>query len=194
MLTIAWDVDDILNDLMRVWLEEWWQPQHPDCRLRYAELTQNPPHRLVGVERAEYLKSLDAFRMSGRYEDLQPNFRVLEWFQAHGASFRHIALTAVPRVAAPVSAGWVIRHFGDWIRMFHFVPSSRNGVTLPQYDQNKAAWLRRLPGVDILIDDCESNCAGLPEDRMRSLLVSRPWNTGTLRMEGALRNLTQLAF
>ena len=47
MLTLAWDVDDVLNDLMQVWLEEAWLPAHPECNVTYRDLTSNPPHREI---------------------------------------------------------------------------------------------------------------------------------------------------
>ena len=31
MKTIAWDVDDVLNDCMRTWFERTWLPAHPGC-------------------------------------------------------------------------------------------------------------------------------------------------------------------
>ena len=33
MLTIAWDVDDVLNNLMEAWLEEAWKPTSPAMRV-----------------------------------------------------------------------------------------------------------------------------------------------------------------
>ena len=61
MLTLAWDVDDVLNNLMQVWLEEAWLPVHPECSVTYRELTANPPHREIGASLDEYLASLDDF-------------------------------------------------------------------------------------------------------------------------------------
>ena len=192
MLTIAWDVDDVLNELMRTWLDVWWRPQHPGCMLNYEDIKKNPPHELLGVERDEYLQSLDEFRLSGHYEQLQPNPKVLEWFKKHGSSFRHIAVTSVPRVAAPVSASWVIRHFGDWIRTFHFVPSPRRSEILPEYDTTKADYLKWLNRVNILIDDNEHNVTDLTITGIQYFLISRPWNSSSLRMEDLLYTLSRL--
>ena len=193
MLTIAWDVDDVLNELMRTWLEVWWRPKHPGCILNYEDIRKNPPHPLLGVELDEYLQSLDEFRLSGRYEQMQPNPEVLEWFKKHGSSFRHIAVTSVSRIAAPVSASWVIRHFGDWIRTFHFVPSSRRGEMLPEYDTTKADYLRWLNRVDVFIEDNEHNVTGLPKTGIKYFLVSRPWNLSTFSMDDLLGTLSRLA-
>lgn len=193
MLTLAWDVDDVLNDLMRIWLDVWWRPQHPGCMLTYEDIKKNPPHQLLGVGLDKYLQSLDEFRLSGRYEQMQPNPEVIEWFEKHGSLFRHIAVTSVPRVAAPVSALWVIRHFGDWIRTFHFVPSPRRSEILPEYDTTKADYLKWLNRVDILIDDNEYNVAGLIIIGIQYFLVSRPWNSSTFRMDDLLCTLSRLA-
>jgi len=192
MLTIAWDVDDVLNDLTRTWLEEWWRPRHPGCMLKYEDVKKNPPHQLLGVELDEYLQSLDDFRLSGRYEQMQPNPEVLEWFKKYGSSFRHIAVTSVPRVAAPVSASWVIRHFGDWIRTFHFVPSPRPGDIPTTYESTKAGYLRWLNRVDIFIDDNTRNVHEVRSLGIRCFLVSQPWNSSTLRKEDLLCALSRL--
>lgn len=193
MLTLAWDVDDVLNDLMRNFLEVWWRPRHPGCMLNYEDIKNNPPYQLLSVELDEYLQSLDDFRLSGCYEQMQPNPKVLEWFQRHGSSFRHIALTAVPRVAGNVSASWVIRHFGDWIRTFHFVPSKRPGQILHEYDNTKADYLRWLNRVDILIDDNKDNVKDLNITGIQYFLVSRPWNTGSLNIKELLHTLSRFA-
>ena len=45
MKTVIWDVDDVLNDLMRCWFEKSWLLSHPECTLTYEDLTQNPPSK-----------------------------------------------------------------------------------------------------------------------------------------------------
>ena len=188
-LTLAWDVDDVLNGLMRAWLETWWRPQHPGCMLNYEDIKKNPPHELLGVELDEYLQSLDEFRLSGRYEQMQPNPEALEWFKKHGSSFRHVAVTAVPRIAAPVSSSWVIRHFGDWIRTFHFVPSSRPGDIPTTYKSTKAGCLKWLNRVDIFIDDNMRDIHEVSSLGTRCFLVLQPWNSGGMKIEKILEIL-----
>ena len=190
MLTIAWDVDDVLNDLMRTWFEKWWRPKHPGCMLNYEDIKKNPPHKLLSVELDEYLQSLDDFRLSGRYEKMQPNPKVIEWFKRHGPSFWHIAVTSVPRIAAPVSASWVIRYFGDWIRTFHFVPSSRPGDIPTIYESTKAGYLKWFNRADIFIDDSMRNTHEVTSQGIRCFLVSQPWNSGGMRIERILQSLT----
>ena len=192
MLTIAWDVDDVLNDLMRTWFETWWRPQHPDSILNYEDIKKNPPRQLLGVELDEYLQSLDDFRLSGHYEQMQPNPNVLDWFKRHGPSFRHIAVTSVPRLAAPVSASWVIRYFGDWIRTFHLVPSPRPGDIPTTFESTKAGYLKWLNRVDIFIDDNEKNVYEVKALGIRSFLVYQPWNSSGTEIEKILSKISLL--
>ena len=39
MLTIVWDVDDVLNDLMHAWFKHSWLADHPDGKIRYEDFT-----------------------------------------------------------------------------------------------------------------------------------------------------------
>ena len=189
MLTIAWDVDDVLNDLMGIWFEDWWKPQHPECSLSYGEIKVNPPHELIQTSLDEYLQSLDNYRLSGLYEKMSPNPEVFEWFRSHGTHFRHIALSAVSRIAAHVSAAWVIKHFGHWIRSFHFVPSARPGDIRASYESTKGDYLKWLGRVDILIDDSPKNVRQASAVGVKSFLVSRPWNSCGMDLTDILSDL-----
>jgi len=176
MKTIAWDVDDVLNDLMRVWLEEFWLPKHPGRRLAYENIKTNPPYELLGVSREEYLASLDEFRLSGRYARLAPKKEIREWFEVNGAKCRHVALTRVPVAIAPVSAAWVMKNFGNWIRSFHFIPSYRPDEDPPIYDENKGAYLNYFGKADLLVDDTMENIKAAETAGVRALAFPRPWN------------------
>lgn len=177
MLTIAWDVDDVLNDLMRVWFEDRWLKTHIECTIRYESLTANPPHRLLGVSKTEYLRSLDEFRLSAGYQNMSPLPEIKEWFLKYGSHFRHVVLTATPLVAAPASSSWVLRHFGKWIRTFHFIPSKRDGQNIPEYDESKADFLKWLDKADVFVDDNEENLQGVEKLGLKSILIPRPWNS-----------------
>ena len=191
MLTIAWDIDDVLNDLMRTWLEERWKAHHPDCELTYEAVGSNPPHQLIGATLEEYLQSLDAFRLSGAYDRMAPNPDIVAWFQTHGIKYRHIALTAVPRKAAAVSAAWVMRHFGDWIRTFHFVPSPRPDDIATRYERSKGDYLEWLGRVDCFIDDHPDHVRGASAAGVTTFLLSRPWNSGGMGLEKILSSLEE---
>ena len=174
--TIAWDVDDVLNDLMRSWFDLKWLKDHPECKVKYEELLENPPHRILGVDINSYLRSLDEFRLSSLYQEMMPVGETAEWFVQNGRNFRHIALTAVPLIAASASAQWVFRHFGFWIRTFHFVPSKRGGEETPEYDNDKGDFLKWIQKVDILVDDSYANIQAAESAGVKGIIMPRPWN------------------
>lgn len=188
MITIAWDIDDVLNELMRFWFKEWLI-LHPQCILKYEQISENPPHRLLGVSKEDYSNSLDEFRLSGRYRAMQPNLEIKKWFLRYGKFFRHIALSAVPQREAPVSAEWAFAHFGIWIRTFHFVPSLRKGEKLPLYDKSKKDFLKWMGKVDIFIDDTEANLSACEELGIKVVLFPQPWNKSKLSIAETLEKL-----
>jgi len=183
MKTIVWDVDDVLNDLMNVWLEQFWQPKH---RLDYESIKVNPPHQLLGVSKEEYLSLLDDFRLSGNYDRLEPIKEIKKWFTVNGAKCRHVALTRVPIAASHISAAWVMRNFGDWIRSFHFIPSYRAGENPPVYDENKGAYLNYFGRADLLIDDTVENIEMAEKAGVKTLVFPRPWNQSKMTIDQLL--------
>jgi hypothetical protein len=192
MLTIAWDVDDILNDLMRSWLADKWLLEHPDCRVSFKQITENTPERIIKSTLEEYWLSLDSFRLSGSYARLEPNPEILAWFREFGDKARHIALTAVPVKAAHISADWVLKNFGRWIRTFHFIPSLRADDVAPEYDRSKADYLKWLSKVDVLVEDSEDNIFQANELGIKGILVARPWNKSNLSVKETLTELNKL--
>ncbi len=177
MLTVVWDVDDVLKDLMFQWLTHGWKIEHPGCRPRYEELTANPPHEVLGVSREEYLASMDAFRKMDLALEMRPNPAVLAWFGNHGRRFRHIPLAARPLETAPDVAHWVMSHFGTWIRCFGVVPT-RTTDGAPMYDRSKAECLQWLKQGDVLIDDSIENLSQAACLGLQTLLYRQPWNDG----------------
>ena len=175
--TIAWDIDDVLNDLTEAWFEHAWKREHATS-LRFDELTENPPHRILGVPLAEYLASLDAFRASA-FESLPVRPDVLQWFEKYGAAFRHVALTATPFASAPLSAAWVLRNLGRWIRVVGFIPSPRPNDLPPKYDETKGAFLEWWGKSDYFVDDRPDNCADAQAAGITTFLAPRPWNDAT---------------
>ena len=175
MFTLAWDVDDVLNDLMHAWLACQQQTGQIRDAVPYSDLLENPPHDILGMSPSGYLDSLDAFRTE-KYQQLKPVRPVLQWFETHGTRCRHVALTAVPFLAAPESAKWVITHFGQWIRTYHYVPSYRAACALPEYDRSKGDFLQWIKHIDCLVDDNESHVREARAQGIEAILFPRPWN------------------
>ena len=192
MRTLVWDVDDVLNDLMLQWFSHGWLTEHPACAISFEELTCNPPHTILGVDRAAYLESMDRFRRTERAINMTPNAEVLAWFREHGHLFRHLALTSRPLETAPDVAHWVMRHFGAWIRCFGVVPS-RPESGVPVYDQSKGEFLAWLGQGDILIDDSTENILQAESLGLRTFQPAQPWNDNRLTIGTVLQQLTQLA-
>jgi hypothetical protein len=186
--TIVWDVDDVLNDLMGSWLLLWRQ-DHPVCTVVYEDLKKNPPHEVLGISMDSYLQSLDAFRLSPRYQNMAPIKEVKDWFLQYGDQFQHIALTAVPLRAASFSAQWVVKNFGTWIRTYHFVPSDRKGERIPHYENDKAEALRRLGPVDLFIDDRAEHVVAARKGGIPALYFPRPWNSSGMSITETLAGL-----
>lgn len=193
MLTIAWDVDDVLNDFTRAWFEEFWLPNHPKGVREYDRIVQNPPHKLLCAGEEEYLASLDEFRLSGRFDRLMPLLEVFRWFENNGSKCRHVALTKVPVSVSYKSASWVMKNFGMWIRSFHFVPSFRKWENPPVYDENKGAYLNYFGKAGLLIDDDPANTEAAKKVGIRTLLFPRPWNQSKQTIKELLNDLSCIA-
>jgi len=189
MLTIVWDVDDVLNAFTREWFERVWQPAHPEGSLAYTDLRANPPHEILGASLEEYHASIDRFRASTEGRQLPPVAEVAHWFAEHGHRFRHVALTARPLASAGFAADWVCTHFGRWIRAFGFVPSARGRETV-QYDSTKAGWLEWVRCGDIFVDDNPSNLAEVAALGLSTLVVPQPWNGGVGTIHDVLDQIT----
>jgi hypothetical protein len=191
MKTIVWDIDDVLNDCTKIWLEHCWLPAHPDCRLRYGNLTQNPPHRLMGVSKTHYLDSLDTFRLSSEADQMVPNDRVMEWFKRHGTRYRHIALTARPRQTISPSMVWMLRHCSEWFQTFCFVPAERPGEPPGHPDQSKREFLSWLGKADYFIDDSAVNIDEARTLGIHAFLVAQPWNSSHMTLMDILKTLVK---
>ncbi len=192
MKTIIWDVDDVLNNLMEAWFEKAWLQEHSDIGIGFDKLTQNPPHKLLGVSFEEYLYSLDRFRLSPSYSALRPNPYILEWLEKNGHRFRHVALTATPLRTAHISAAWVIKYFGPWIRTFAFVPSPRKGADVPGYDASKLDYINWLGQGDLIVEDNPLILESLEHGGIKTLSIRQPWNPEGLPFPNALTKIEEL--
>lgn len=191
MQTIVWDIDDVLNDLLRDWFDSAGCELATRPGLSYSDLTSNPPHEALGVPRETYLASLDRFRRSD-YPGIAPLPESRSWFARHGHRAHHVALTAVPLPAAHLSAEWVIRHYGEWIRTFAFAPSRGAGPSRPDV-VTKTEYLRWLGKTGVYVDDREENVAGVESLGFRAVMMPRPWNSARAESrEAALDRVTAL--
>jgi hypothetical protein len=188
MLTIAWDVDDVLNELMASWLKDW-KKVHTSVSIQYKDLTENPPHNILGISLAHYLSSLDDFRLSEFYQKMTPQGEVFRWFNSNGDRFRHIALSATPLTAAPTTAAWVLRHYGNWVRSFCFVPSFRHDQATTGYDRDKGEFLKWFQRADILVDDSPENIKSAANAGMAAFMIPRPWNCSKSSVHKVLEDL-----
>jgi hypothetical protein len=190
MRTLVWDIDDVLNNLMEMWLRRW-REQHPGAVPDYASITRNPPHELLGITLEAYLESLDQIRSSvSAHEELIPHPQITAWLVEHGHRYRHLALTARPAHAAGPAAAWVLGHFGAWIRTAAFVPVRKPG-DWPDYDLNKADYLRWLDPDAILIDDSPANVSEAREKGLAAVLFPQPWNAATQSVPETLNQLAE---
>lgn len=186
---VAWDVDDVLNPLMRRWLEGF--ERTTGRVIPYDSLHANPPLAATGLSLDEYLASLDAFRRD-HYASLEPSPLALEWFEAEGARTRHVAVTATPLRAASTSTDWVLRHFGRWVEHVHVVPSPRPDDPTPNPPPDKGALLARMDGPLVLVDDSPAQVAGARARGLHALLYPQPWNGSEESAVDVMRELSRL--
>lgn len=183
MKTIVWDIDDVLNDCTKTWLENCWRPAHPGCTLKYEDITENPPHRLLCVKRDEYLDSLDRFRLSPQARAMVPDAYLMNWFKKCGFRYRHIALTARPRKTVFSAIDWVLQYYSEWFQTFSFVPAERHGEPPGHPDRDKSDFLAWLVKADYFVDDHPGNVMAAKKLGIEAFLVARPWNSGGLALE-----------
>lgn len=190
-ITVFWDVDDVLNDLMREWLVYYCHGN--GIKIDYNSLTSNPPHKLLGISIHEFRDSLDDFRLSENFSKMQPGPSVYKWFETNAANTRNIALTATSIKTAASSSSWVFKNYSTWIRTFHVVPSPRKNEVLPEYDRDKIEAMSRLSRSGILIDDNEDNIQKAVSSGYIGLLFPRPWNSNAGKsMEKFLNDLNKI--
>ncbi len=190
--TIVWDVDDVLNELMRNWYESFWRSENPSCKISFDSISENPPHELLGISKQTYLDSLDRFRKSDQAANMRPVSVLREWFELNGPYFYHIALTATPLQTASKTAEWVFRHFGAWIRSINFVPSPREGENIPAFHESKADFLAWWKQADIFVDDNPVNLAEAEALGIHTLCIPQPWNDNKLTLSETLAQLSAL--
>ena len=169
---ILWDVDDVLNDLTRVCVEKVLPAHFPG--IGYEMLKHNPPLPELECDREKYTAILDECREQYLCR-LTPQKEVVDFFRKYGKLFHSLALSAAPMRYAPVSAEWVLRHFGAWIQGTLYVPSFRKDFTVESVMfKDKGEAVELLNG--ILVDDSPENVARARKKGGKALLFPAPWN------------------
>jgi hypothetical protein len=194
MLHICWDIDDVLNDLTKEWFNDYCKKNekfnHIIIKEKYQDLIQNPPHKILKINKLFYLNSLDYYRYN-LYTYLKPNQKILDWFKKNGHKAHFSVLTMTPGGYADIVAKWLFSYFGLWIRSFNFIPSEREGKQEPIYDGTKANWNIRNK-TDIFIDDSEKNIYETKSrcPKVKTILYKQPWNNG-IEVEKVLQILDE---
>jgi hypothetical protein len=191
MKTIVWDVDDVLNDLTKEWFEKEWLVKHPDCSLNYFQLKSNPPNDILNISQKEYHQSLDNFRLTSG-STLKPVNEIYLWFKNYGHNYQHIVLTSTPLFYAPNSSDWIFRHFGEWIRSYNILPSSREYPSVNKSNLSKASYLKLFNVIDLFIDDNEKNISEVSQSGIDVMLMPRPWNKSQTSIKEFIDKLTNL--
>ena len=173
-MLIIWDTDDVLNKLMDSWLTSWQQESSNDA-VKFSELTQNPPHKILGIDLETYYSSLDGFRNSAKARELKPNQSLLKWFSKYGSRHNHIALTARPLNTMSNQAWWIYNNFGQWIHTVAVVPALRDSKS-KQRLKNKTQYIQWLGKGDIFVDDNAENVAEVAKLGLKTFLFPQPWN------------------
>lgn len=190
MLTIAWDVDDVLNNLTKQWLCDYCEKQN--IKIAYKNIVSNPPHNILNITFDEYINSLDSFRLSNKALNMLPNNKIINWFEQYGYLFNNIVITSTAARTSQNSAFWVMKHFHKWIHSFNIVPSYRVNDNVVRNDKTKKEFLERERNVDIFIDDNEKNIEDAKELGIKTFLVAQPWNSNGLKIEKILIELTKI--
>ena len=187
-ILLLWYIDDVLNRFMQLCYNFFPAWKKPD----YRDLTENPPHKLLGISKEQYLATLDSCRPDLYKEGPRPE--ILLFFERHGHEFRHVALSSVPIRFAPDSARWVLRHFGAWIQNCVFIPSPRPDFRIASELFRSKGEAAAFFGPDaILIDESPANAEDAEKHGCRAMLFPAPWNPNRdMSIDEFLNKLIQL--
>ncbi len=176
---IVWDLDDVLLPFTEWWFADYCRMEKPDCSLEYAGLTENPPHRVLGISIGTFLRSIDRFRISDAAAEIPPHPEVYDWFAGSGDRFRHFILTARPADMVEPARRWSNRNLGKWIEGFDFVPVRAPGQTTINHFPSKVRYIREnLPDCVCFIDDNEKTVEEVSRlSGIQALLFPQPWNS-----------------
>jgi len=190
MVIVAWDVDDVLSELVREWIR-FKQPA-----VKYEDIVCELPDLRWGYAgtQAEFLAELDDVKQNHHHE-FRPCAAVLDWFRTTGHLAEHVAITSAPRFLMPVMSEWVFRMYGEWIYTVHCMPSKRPNVEDHPYfiGNSKGRFLRdhyfnQRPV--LLIDDLSHNIQSAHDHGIPCVTFPQPWNGSKESVGAALERVT----
>jgi uncharacterized HAD superfamily protein len=167
LLTIVWDIDETLNSYILELL--FYIRLCTGNSLKFEDIKHYNLTKSLPLSDKECWYYIDQFKFIGKYDKLKPNEKIYEWFLKYGHKANHIALTASSLRTAHISASWLFKNFGQWIRGFHVIPSDRAEKVII-YDKKKADWLKRNK-TDVYIEDCEKNYKAAKRLGINCLLI-----------------------
>ena len=174
MKTIAWDVDDVLNECMRTWLKPRGCPP--------IRAGRSPTRKSWRIRRAASSAARGGIsRLARRVPPVGPPGRCSRFRRSCiGSSSTARSCGTWPSAPChcrrPISAAWVFCHFGRWIRSFHFFPRrTRANPALRSLERRGVATM----GNDRRVGGRQSRQFGLRQTfGNRTFCFPRPWNQG----------------
>ena len=194
-MLVVWDIDDVLNPLMEVWLEHQKSIKRIDGSFSYDSLTDPDFSQTLKWGRNSFLESLDEFRLQFQSK-LLPNRMIQNWFENQSKiRVKHVALTATPRVISEISRNWLEVNFGTHITDFFLAPSARDDDGLPRmtkldFYQQFTSEFKHV----IAIDDRPDNLTNAKTAGASTLCWPQPWNDSLLDSEETLKALSRMIF
>lgn len=164
----VWDVDDVLNDLTKEFIKEYYPKK------AFDSLVDANIYKCLEIKESEYLSRLDDFRQK-KYLDLQPNREIIDFIKERSNSLHYI-LTAVPHVHIQTSFDWLVKNFNSLFYGFFFAPSPRpkdEKKIITKFDHLKN--LNSSCNKVYFIDDNPKNFLETSKD-IKKILWPQPWN------------------
>lgn len=189
MKTICWDVDNVLNNLIEEWLIYYkYVNLGKYDHIKFNQLLHYNLYNSLNITEKEFIESLDYFTIN-YYKTLKPNKVILNWFTLYGHLTHNIVLTAFPLRYIEISAQWVLKYYGQWIRSYAFTPLEIREDTII-YDKTKSDYINRMGNIDIFIEDSEKNI--LNSQATNNLILKRPWNNSEMDEIRLLKEINNL--
>lgn len=184
---IVWDVDDVLNNLMASWIDDWSYRNKKKYRIN--DLIENPPNRMLKISLEEYYNDLDTFRNENNGDHIPVNKEIMVWFKEKGHLFHNIACTARSKSTRACQARWIYNNYGNWISTVNMSYSGR--LKNKKDSLNKIEFLGFLNKDLLFIDDNEDTIKEAKDMGFDTLLYPQPWNSSTITVNELINKINQ---